>query len=161
MSIAARLPLPERVWTHQLFGSCITGCLPYLNVCGLTSCLGCQSQDAYQYQNVFGPLVKMEADQDKEAKEGQTRQDVTIRWETALNKKTLAYFSFPRDDAHVRMATGTSCTRISQWPTRTDSFCLSVRGRSCAIVFVIGVELQVPLQAFDLMQAHSSESEAG
>ncbi len=63
-------------------------------------------QDAYQYQNVFGPLVKMEADQDKEAKEGQTRQDVTIRWETALNKKTLAYFSFPRDDAHVRMATG-------------------------------------------------------
>lgn len=55
---------------------------------------------------MFGPLVKMEADHDKEAKEGQTRTDVTIRWETALSKKTLAYFSFPRDDAHVRMATG-------------------------------------------------------
>lgn len=102
----------------------MTGHLPYQNVFELTSCLSCQSQDAYQYQNVFGPLVKMEADQDKEAKEGQTRQDVTIRWETALNKKTLAYFSFPRDDAHVRMATGASQTHQDGCITRHLSYLL-------------------------------------
>ena len=28
-------------------------------------------QDAYQYQNIFGPLVKMEADHDKAMREGQ------------------------------------------------------------------------------------------
>lgn len=28
-------------------------------------------EDAYQYQNVFGPLVKMEADYDKKLKEAQ------------------------------------------------------------------------------------------
>jgi hypothetical protein len=28
-------------------------------------------EDAYQYQNIFGPLVKMEADYDKKLKESQ------------------------------------------------------------------------------------------
>ena len=30
-------------------------------------------EDAYQYQNIFGPLVKMEADYDKKMKESQTK----------------------------------------------------------------------------------------
>ena len=29
-------------------------------------------EDAYQYQNIFGPLVKLEADYDKKLKESQT-----------------------------------------------------------------------------------------
>ena len=31
----------------------------------------CRYEDAYQYQNIFGPLVKLEADYDKKLKESQ------------------------------------------------------------------------------------------
>ena len=37
-------------------------------------------EDAYQYQNVFGPLVKLEADYDKLMKESQTKTGITVRW---------------------------------------------------------------------------------
>lgn len=33
-------------------------------------------QDAYQYQNIFGPLVKMEADHDKAMREGQVTSKI-------------------------------------------------------------------------------------
>lgn len=37
-------------------------------------------EDAYQYQNIFGPLVKLEADYDKKLKESQVklREKVTL-----------------------------------------------------------------------------------
>lgn len=31
-------------------------------------------EDAYQYQNIFGPLVKLEADYDKKLKESQVKK---------------------------------------------------------------------------------------
>ena len=33
----------------------------------------CATHDAYQYQNVFGPLVKIEADYDRKLKEAQSQ----------------------------------------------------------------------------------------
>lgn len=35
-------------------------------------------EDAYQYQNIFGPLVKLEADYDKKLKESQVKKTKTI-----------------------------------------------------------------------------------
>jgi len=55
-------------------------------------------QDAYQYQNIFGPLVKFEADYDKKLKESQEQSNIDVRWEMGLNKKRLAFFNFPRKD---------------------------------------------------------------
>ncbi|KAL6052356.1 ATP-dependent helicase NAM7 [Balamuthia mandrillaris] len=55
-------------------------------------------EDAYQYQNIFGPLVKLEADYDKKMKEAQTQDGVTVRWDMGLNKKRVAYFLFPKSD---------------------------------------------------------------
>ena len=55
-------------------------------------------EDAYQYQNIFGPLVKMEADDDKRLKESQTQEHIQVRWDYGLNKKRIAYFSLPRRD---------------------------------------------------------------
>ena len=62
-------------------------------------------EDAYQYQNIFGPLVKMEADDDKRLKESQSQDHVQVRWDYGLNKKRIAYFSLPRQDGgvYVRM----------------------------------------------------------
>ena len=64
------------------------------------------AQDAYQYQNVFGPLVKMEADADQALKEGQTRDGVRLRWDVGLNQKRLVYFVLPREDNALRITRG-------------------------------------------------------
>ena len=37
-------------------------------------------QDGYQYQNIFGPLVKLEADYDKKLKESQTQDNIEVRY---------------------------------------------------------------------------------
>lgn len=60
-------------------------------------------EDAYQYQNIFGPLVKMEADDDKRLKESQSQDHVQVRWDYGLNKKRIAYFSLPRQDGGMNV----------------------------------------------------------
>ncbi|KAI9144664.1 RNA helicase-domain-containing protein [Paraphysoderma sedebokerense] len=64
-------------------------------------------EDAYQYQNIFGPLVKMEADYDKRMKENQTQQDIVVRWDIGLNQKQVAWFTLPKYElGEVRIAVG-------------------------------------------------------
>ncbi|KAF3448196.1 hypothetical protein FNV43_RR08909 [Rhamnella rubrinervis] len=63
-------------------------------------------EDAYQYQNVFAPLIKLEADYDKMMKESQSKDNVTIRWDIGLNKKRIAYFVFPKEDNELRLVPG-------------------------------------------------------
>ncbi|KAI8546748.1 hypothetical protein RHMOL_Rhmol07G0143600 [Rhododendron molle] len=62
--------------------------------------------DAYQYQNVFAPLIKLEADYDKMMKESQSKDNLTIRWDIGLNKKRVAYFVFPKEDNELRLVPG-------------------------------------------------------
>ncbi|XP_074304061.1 regulator of nonsense transcripts 1 homolog [Silene latifolia] len=62
--------------------------------------------DAYQYQNVFAPLIKLEADYDKMMKESQTKNNLTVRWDIGLNKKRVAYFVFPKEDNELRLVPG-------------------------------------------------------
>ena len=71
--------------------------------CGV---LTCRYDDAYVYQNVFGPLLKLEADYDKSLKQSQARDNVGIRWDMGLNKKHLARFVFSRDDSELRVVPG-------------------------------------------------------
>eukprot|EP00899_Mesostigma_viride_P002385 jgi/Mesvir1/12147/Mv00399-RA.2 len=63
-------------------------------------------EDAYQYQNVFGPLVKLEADYDKAIKESQSKDGISVRWDLGLNKKRVAYFMFPKEDNELRLVPG-------------------------------------------------------
>ncbi|KAF7128128.1 hypothetical protein RHSIM_Rhsim11G0009100 [Rhododendron simsii] len=68
-------------------------------------------EDAYQYQNVFAPLIKLEADYDKMMKESQSKDNLTIRWDIGLNKKRIAYFVFRRcavifEDNELRLVPG-------------------------------------------------------
>ncbi|KAG8898911.1 hypothetical protein FRB99_007071 [Tulasnella sp. 403] len=64
-------------------------------------------EDAYQYQNIFGPLVKIEADYDKRLKESQTQTDIVVRWDIGLNQKRVAWFSLPKlESGEVRLAVG-------------------------------------------------------
>mmetsp|Transcript_14828 Transcript_14828/g.28549 ORF Transcript_14828/g.28549 Transcript_14828/m.28549 type:complete len:1265 (-) Transcript_14828:1434-5228(-) len=63
-------------------------------------------EDAYQHQNIFGPLVKLEADYDKMTKEAQSKDGITVRWDMGLNKKRVAWFLFPKDDNELRLVPG-------------------------------------------------------
>eukprot|EP00020_Sapocribrum_chincoteaguense_P005442 CAMPEP_0170755404 /NCGR_PEP_ID=MMETSP0437-20130122/13502_1 /TAXON_ID=0 /ORGANISM="Sexangularia sp." /LENGTH=1019 /DNA_ID=CAMNT_0011094575 /DNA_START=78 /DNA_END=3137 /DNA_ORIENTATION=- len=64
-------------------------------------------EDAYQYQNLFAPLVKMEADNDKQMKEAQTHRDVTVRWDVGLNRKRIARLPLDnRDDSVSKVMVG-------------------------------------------------------
>ncbi|KAI9098698.1 RNA helicase-domain-containing protein [Phlyctochytrium arcticum] len=63
--------------------------------------------DAYQYQNILGPLIKMEADYDKKMKESQTQSEIVIRWDVGLNQKRLACFILPKlEQGDIRLAVG-------------------------------------------------------
>ncbi|KAI9637077.1 putative ATP dependent helicase [Dioszegia hungarica] len=64
-------------------------------------------EDAYQYQNIFGPLVKIEADYDKRMKEAQTESDIIVRWDMGLNQRRLAWFSMPKlESGELKLAVG-------------------------------------------------------
>lgn len=64
-------------------------------------------EDAYHYQNIFGPLVKVEADYDKRLKESQTQESLVVRWDMGLNQKRVAWFNLPKlESGEVRLAVG-------------------------------------------------------
>nr|KAG5695522.1 hypothetical protein BaRGS_008025 [Batillaria attramentaria] len=58
--------------------------------------------DAHQYQNIFGPLVKLEADCDKE----ETVDNVVVRWDVGRNKKRIAYFHLPEANNNMKLMRG-------------------------------------------------------
>lgn len=62
--------------------------------------------DGYQYQSVFGPLVKLEADYDKRLKESQTQENIEVRWDVGLNKKIVAYFGLAKSDSDMKLMHG-------------------------------------------------------
>ena len=68
-------------------------------------------EDAYQYQHVFAPLVKMEADYDKKVKESQT-QDTPVFFIVACanTQPSLCVPSATKTDP-----TRTNSTRIVFW----------------------------------------------
>ena len=63
-------------------------------------------EDAYEYQSIFAPLVKLEAEYDKEAKQNQTQHDIAIRWDISLTKKRTAIFMFGREESGVKLSVG-------------------------------------------------------
>lgn len=63
--------------------------------------------DAFHYQNTFGPLVKLESDYDKKLKEAQSEGSLTIRWDVGLNNKNVVCFSLAKfESGEVKLAVG-------------------------------------------------------
>jgi regulator of nonsense transcripts 1 len=53
-------------------------------------------EDGFHYQNILAPLVKMEADYDRQMKESLTEESISVRWDQSLSGKHVAIFSFHR-----------------------------------------------------------------
>lgn len=62
--------------------------------------------DGYQYQNIFLPLLNLEADYDKKLKESQTQENIEVRWDVGLNKRTIAYFNLALPDGEIKLFHG-------------------------------------------------------
>jgi regulator of nonsense transcripts 1 len=64
-------------------------------------------EDGYQYESVFRPLIRLEADYDKRLKESQTYENIDVRWDVGLNKRIIAYFILPiGGDSDLRLMQG-------------------------------------------------------
>ncbi|EDW00220.1 regulator of nonsense transcripts 1 homolog isoform X2 [Drosophila grimshawi] len=63
-------------------------------------------EDGYQYEKTFGPLVSLEADYDKKLKESATQENIEVRWDVGLNKKTIAYFTLAKTDSDMKLMHG-------------------------------------------------------
>jgi regulator of nonsense transcripts 1 len=73
----------------------------------ITHILPCY-EDGFQYQNIFAPLVKMAADEDKILKENQTQEGLNLeKWDRSLNKKHVAVFRpTSSDGGEIRIVPG-------------------------------------------------------
>lgn len=65
-----------------------------------------QYEDGYHYQNILAPLVKLEADYDKQMKESLAEESITVRWEKSLSGKNVATFGFGRHATESRVMVG-------------------------------------------------------
>lgn len=66
-----------------------------------------QYDDGFHYQNILAPLVKMEADYDRQMKETLTEESISVRWDKSLSGKPIATFTFHRVAAeHSRIVVG-------------------------------------------------------
>lgn len=64
-------------------------------------------EDPFHYQNIFGPLVKMESDYDKKLKEAQSEDGLTVHWNYGLNNKHLVSFNLHKiESGDVKLAVG-------------------------------------------------------
>jgi len=55
-----------------------------------------QYEDGFHYQNILAPLVKIEADYDRQIKESLTEEHISVRWDKSLAGKNIATFTFHR-----------------------------------------------------------------
>lgn len=64
-------------------------------------------QDAYEYQRSYGPLIKLEADYDKQLKESQALEHISVEWSLALNNRHLASFALSTfESSELKVAVG-------------------------------------------------------
>ncbi|QDZ18536.1 RNA helicase UPF1 [Chloropicon primus] len=74
--------------------------------------------DAYDYQSVFQPLVKLEAEYDKQMKESQTKDGIVVRWETLDKGSIVANFVITQYDMDLRLMQGDELELRWKGPTR-------------------------------------------
>lgn len=64
-------------------------------------------EDGFQYESIFRPLIKLEAEYDKRLKESTTYENIDVRWDVGLNKRIIAYFVLPTGtDSDIRLMQG-------------------------------------------------------
>ncbi|CAH02214.1 ATP-dependent RNA helicase NAM7 [Kluyveromyces lactis] len=77
--------------------------------------------DAYQYQRSFGPLIQLEADYDKQLKESQALEHISVTWDLALNNRHLATFALSTFESNeLKVAVGDEMILKYSGPQHAD-----------------------------------------
>lgn len=63
-------------------------------------------ENGFQYHSIFGPLVQLESDYDQRLRESQKQENIEVRWDVGLNKKTIAYFTLAKADSDTKLMHG-------------------------------------------------------
>uniref|UniRef100_A0A7S3A9Q6 Upf1 domain-containing protein n=1 Tax=Rhodosorus marinus TaxID=101924 RepID=A0A7S3A9Q6_9RHOD len=125
--------------------------------------------DGYHFQNVLGPLIKLEAENDRKMKEEQSRSGITVRWDFGLNKKRVAFFIMHQSsEGEIKILVGDElrlkhsalkweCVGNVKGFTSDEEVALELRGKSASRAPVdtsIGFSVDVVWKAtsFDRMQ---------
>lgn len=67
--------------------------------------------DGFQYQRSFAPLVNLESDYDKNLKESQALEHISVKWALGLNNKHLASFTLSTFESNeLKVAVGDEIT---------------------------------------------------
>jgi regulator of nonsense transcripts 1 len=85
-----------------------------------------QYEDGFHYQNVLAPLVKIEADYDRQIKESLTEESISVRWDKSLSGKNVVTFTFhrlaveqsrimPGDELRLKLGQGASYLFGKPW----------------------------------------------
>jgi regulator of nonsense transcripts 1 len=85
-----------------------------------------QYEDGFHYQNVLAPLVKIEADYDRQIKESLTEESISVRWDKSMSGKNIATFTFhrlgveqsrimPGDELRLKLGEGASYLHGKPW----------------------------------------------
>jgi len=76
--------------------------------------------DGYHYQNVFGPLVKLEADEDRALKASMKAMGITVRWSKNTHNTWMARFAFHRGvDMDLKLVPGDEmCLRLPSFASQ-------------------------------------------
>ena len=85
-----------------------------------------QYEDGFHYQNILAPLVKIEADYDRQMKESLTEESISVRWDKSLSGKNVATFTFhrlgveqsrimPGDELRLKLGEGASYLHGKPW----------------------------------------------
>eukprot|EP01061_Rhynchopus_euleeides_P013959 TRINITY_DN24228_c0_g1_i1.p1 TRINITY_DN24228_c0_g1~~TRINITY_DN24228_c0_g1_i1.p1 ORF type:complete len:586 (+),score=225.93 TRINITY_DN24228_c0_g1_i1:3-1760(+) len=82
-------------------------------------------EDGLHYQNILGPLVDLEGNDDRKRKEQNCQGNIQVRWETALNKRRVAYFDYLKNEGVDRIVAGDELMLLHPGDTITPAF----RGR--------------------------------
>lgn len=63
--------------------------------------------DAYQYQQIFGALIRLEEEYNRTLMESQAQDNITVRWEQGVNRYWTAFFTLSKlEDSDIRLTVG-------------------------------------------------------
>ena len=79
-------------------------------------------QDAREYADIFTPLLMLEGESDRIAKENQVQGGVSVKWETSDHAR-LAWFVFQREDYETKIILGDELKlTLPNWPSTGQSW---------------------------------------
>lgn len=95
----------------------------------------------HEYQEIFTPLIQLEADYDKLMKESLHQNNVVLRCETSVQNRKTVYFQLPQSDSEMRLMQGDEVSLTQEGSTK-----MRLKGNVIKVPNNYGEEIGVELK---------------